>query len=42
LKKLLTPSLVNTRVGMMKFQWRYWKLVHPLLVHDCVALLTHH
>jgi len=25
LKKLFTPFLGKTRVGMMKFQWRGWK-----------------
>jgi len=42
LKKLFTPSLGKTRVGMMKFQWRFWKLVHLLLAHHYVTLLTHH
>jgi len=42
LKKLFTPFLGKTRVVMMKFQWRYWKLMHLLLAHHYAALLTHH
>ena len=41
LKKLFTPSHGKTRVVMMKFQRRYWKLVHLLLAHLYAALLTY-